>query len=223
MLSIIIPALNEASVIGHLLDTLQPLRERGHEVILVDGGSDDTTRAIAEPLVDYLVESAAGRAMQMNAGAAIASGSVLWFLHADSTIPGDAGQLLESIADMDAPVWGRFDVRLSGSHRLLRIVEAMMNYRSRITGIATGDQAIFISRDLFQAVNGYPDQPLMEDIEISKALKRTVKPVCVPTHVVTSSRRWEQHGILKTIVKMWRLRLAYYTGTSAEKLVMRYD
>ena len=223
MLSIIIPTKNEAACIEKLLRSLQPLRKKGHEVILVDGGSEDDTPAISGAMVDNLLKTAAGRARQMNAGAAVANGDLLWFLHADTEIPNEAERLLENAISSDPLAWGRFDISLSGSQRMLRVVEVMINFRSRVTGIATGDQGIFISRDLFFAVNGYPDQPLMEDIEISKALRRINKPLCFPEYLVTSSRRWEQHGIIRTIVKMWGLRAAYFLGTPAERLARRYD
>lgn len=222
-ISIIIPVLNEAMTIGVLLNSLQSCRDRGHELIVVDGGSDDETASIARPKVDLLLETHAGRARQMNAGASEATGNVLWFLHADSHVPENADKLILNAQTNGTSFWGRFDVRLSGTNRCLRMVEALMNLRSRYTGIATGDQAIFISKDLFEKAGGYPDQCLMEDIEISKRLKKYQPPISLREKLVTSSRRWEERGILRTIILMWVLRAAYFLGVPVEKLCLRYD
>jgi rSAM/selenodomain-associated transferase 2 len=217
-LSIIIPCLNEAKTIGPLLHLLQPLRAEGHEVILVDGGSGDGTQAIAEPWVDAFLVSEAGRARQMNSGAQAAGGDILWFLHADSRLPGGAAQ---AVIEGDV-VWGRFDVRLSGAHPLLRLVSCMMNLRSRLTGIATGDQGIFVSREAFEQVGGFDEIPLMEDIVLSRSLKRLSRPLCLHEQLVTSSRRWEMRGILRTILLMWWLRLAFALGVSPQRLARMY-
>ncbi len=217
-ISVVIPALNEAAHIVASLSDLAPLRAAAHELILVDGGSRDATRTLARPLVDTLIQAPRGRALQMNAGAQAATGDMLWFLHADSRIPGNAaGVLMRAQRE-----WGRFDVRLSGSHPLLRLVEGMMNLRSRITGVATGDQGIFVTREAFAAVGGYPDIPLMEDIALSKALRRRSRPACPRTRLITSSRRWEQRGVIRTIALMWRLRLAYALGVDPQRLAERY-
>jgi rSAM/selenodomain-associated transferase 2 len=221
-LSVIIPVYNEADYIGATLAALQPLRRAGHEVLLVDGGSDDATLRIALPLVDRLVFSARGRARQMNAGAGVARGEVLLFLHADTRLPPDAGRLVENCLNASQREWGRFDVRLSGGHCLLRVVETLMNWRSRLSGIATGDQAMFVKREVFRNVGGFPDIPLMEDIALSRRLKRRGPPVCVPQRVLTSSRRWERHGMVRTILTMWLLRLAYAVGISPARLARLY-
>ena len=221
-ISIIIPVRNEAENIGRLLPELQKYRERGHEIIVVDGGSEDETVSLARPLADSLLQTPAGRATQMNAGARKAKGTALWFLHVDSQVPEHADELISNALMNGDSTWGRFDVRLSGSNKSLRIVEAMMNMRSRLTGIATGDQAIFISHDLFVKVGGFPDQCLMEDVEISKMLKRHQSPVTLHEKLLTSSRRWEQNGIFRTIFLMWLLRAAYFFGVPAEKLCLRY-
>jgi len=221
-ISVIIPVQNEAKNIGRLLHELQNCRDRGHELIVVDGGSTDETVIIARPWVDNLLETGAGRATQMNAGASKANGDVLWFLHADSQLPENADKLIVNALTNGASTWGRFDVRLSGRNPSLRMVEAMMNLRSRLTGIATGDQAIFISKDLFQKSGGFPDQCLMEDIEISKKLKKYQSPVSLRETLMTSSRRWEENGILKTILLMWMLRAAYFFGVPVDKLCLRY-
>ena len=219
-LSIIIPTLDEAECVVGLLQQLQPLRARGHEVILVDGGSRDETVALAEPLVDKLLIAPAGRARQMNAGAGSADGEVLWFVHADSIIPDKADVL---ILKSTGQQWGRFNVHMSGDRLLLRVVERLMNLRSRITGIATGDQGIFVSRALFKRIGGYTDLPLMEDIDLSKRLKREQRPVCLQNTLTTSSRRWERKGIVRTILMMWYLRLAWFLGVPATRLASRYE
>jgi len=221
-LSIIIPCLNEAEVVGRLLESLQPLRQAGHEIIVVDGGSCDATAQTAEPLVDCLLSLAPGRAGQMNAGAAVANGTILWFLHADTELPDGASEaVIDGVAS--GAVWGRFDVRLSGQHPLLRMVAFMMNLRSRWTAVATGDQAIFVRRDIFEGVGGFPDVPLMEDIVLSKRLKKVGKPLCLQLRLVTSSRRWEAHGIFRTILLMWWLRLAFVLGISPKQLARWYS
>jgi len=217
-ISIIIPALNEAGHICATLSDLAPLRVVGHELILADGGSHDGTRALACPLDVKITQTRSGRAVQMNAGAQAACGDILWFLHADTRIPENAADtLLQTQRE-----WGRFDISLSGSPHLLRIVEKMMNLRSRLTGIATGDQGIFVLREDFEAVGGYPDIPLMEDIALSKALRKRSRPACLRTRLTTSSRRWERHGIFRTVALMWRLRLAYALGTDPWRLAKHY-
>jgi rSAM/selenodomain-associated transferase 2 len=221
--SIIIPVLNEAVCIRHTLEGLQAWRAEGDEIILVDGGSTDDTLGLAHTLTDVQLLTARGRASQMNAGAAASNGEVLLFLHADTLLPYEARQALKGIAMTEGQTgWGRFDVRLSGPGLGLRVVETMMNLRSRLTGIATGDQALFASRTLFQSVGGFPMQPLMEDIELSARLKRRCRPHCLRTKVETSSRRWEAGGILATILLMWRLRLIYWWTGDAEAVAARY-
>lgn len=221
-ISIIIPVLNEAGGIVGTLATLQPLRTAGHEVIVVDGGSEDATVTLATPWATQVIRSERGRARQMNAGAAAAHHAVVLFLHADTRLPPDADHLIIEGLEKNAARWGRFDVRLSGAHPLLRAVECGMNWRSRITGIATGDQAMFVRRAIFQTAGCFPDIPLMEDITLSHTLKRHGPPLCLRQRVITSSRRWEQHGIVRTVLLMWRLRLAYALGADPEKLVKIY-
>lgn len=222
-ISIIMPVLNEkAGVLGASLVALKPLRMAGHEVIVVDGGSSDASRALAEKFADRLIFSAPGRARQMNAGAAAASGDILLFLHADTFLPPSADTLVESGLETLGRDWGRFDVRLSGKSPMLRIVERTMNLRSRLTGIATGDQAVFVRRALFRAAGGFPDLALMEDVAMSARLKRLGPPLCLKSRVVTSSRRWEQNGIFRTIFLMWCLRLAFALGADPGKLARIY-
>jgi rSAM/selenodomain-associated transferase 2 len=222
-LSIVVPALDEGDTIGATLAALQPLRGRGCEVIVADGGSTDATAALARPLADAVVASRPGRARQQNAGAAAAGGEILLFLHADTRLPRDAHVLVAAGLRQTGMEWGRFDVRLTGSHPMLRVIERMMNLRSRLTGIATGDQAIFVRRSRFRAMGGFPDIPLMEDVALSEALKRVVgPPLCLRETVQTSSRRWEQHGVYRTMVLMWGLRLAYWLGADPARLADRY-
>lgn len=223
MLSIIVPALNEAAHIAATLAPLQPLRAAGVEVIVVDGGSGDATAALAKPLADAVIPSPRGRGRQMNAGASRADGDILLFLHADTRLPDDAVPAIRDGLARSGKAWGRFDVRLSGHQTMLRVVECLMNLRSRLTGIATGDQAVFVRREAFQAVGGFPEIPLMEDIALSRALKMAFSaPLCLSVPVVTSSRRWEEHGIWRTILLMWGLRLAYFLGAAPERLARQY-
>ena len=222
-LTIIIPVFNEAGYIRECLERLQSCRERGHEIIVVDGGSEDHTQDFINGLADTILTSPRGRALQMNTGAGRATGDVLLFLHADTRLPDDADLLIASQMENKAPCWGRFDIRLSGRHPLFRIIESFMNIRTRLTGINTGDHAIFISRDLFNAIGGFKEIPLMEDIELSKRLKKIAQPVCLRHKVITSSRRWEEGGIIKTVLMMWILRLRYYLGANPETLVTYYE
>ena len=220
-LSIIMPVLNEASGISATLTALQALRAAGHELIVVDGGSVDATALLASVDADQVINSARGRARQMNAGAAAANGEALLFLHADTRLPEQADSLIRNA--LQNRLWGRFDVEISGRPALLRVVAGMMNQRSRLTGIATGDQAMFMTRAAFDAAGGCPDQPLMEDIELSKRLKRLGPPVCLRQRVITSGRRWERHGVWRTILLMWRLRFDYWRGVPVEQLAARYQ
>jgi rSAM/selenodomain-associated transferase 2 len=223
MLSIIVPCLNEADGIAATLGALAPVRARGAEVIVVDGGSQDATVARAAPLADAVISAKRGRASQMNAGAARARGEILLFLHADTLLPEAADSLVIDGLQRSRRGWGRFDVAFSGRNPLLRVVAALMNARSRWTGIATGDQAIFVTRSLFTAAGGYPDIPLMEDLALSGRLKHFGPPLCLRHRLTTSGRRWEKRGVLRTTLLMWRLRLAYRLGADPRKLAVRYD
>jgi rSAM/selenodomain-associated transferase 2 len=220
-LSIVMPALNEAAGIEATLQALQPLRVRGVELVLADGGSSDATQTLARLWVDAVVDAPRGRASQMNAGAARARADALLFLHADTRLP-PLGDVLVLQALAGAACWGRFDVRIEGRPWMLRVVAALMNLRSRASGIATGDQAIFVTREAFERVGGFPVQPLMEDIEISRRLKRLGRPACLGARVCTSGRRWEQRGVWRTILLMWRLRWRYWRGESAAQLAQAY-
>ncbi len=221
-LSIIIPCLNEADGIVGTLKALQPLRSRGVEVIVVDGSSSDATAALSAPWADQVLISARGRAAQMNAGAAAAHGEILLFLHADCVPPAEADGLIVSGLNRERKSWGRFDVRIDGKHPLLRAVEYLMNLRSRLTGIATGDQGVFVTISLFEAAGRFPDIALMEDIAFSRRLKGFGAPLNLPHRITISGRRWEKHGMLRTILLMWRLRLAYWMGTDPKELALRY-
>jgi rSAM/selenodomain-associated transferase 2 len=189
---------------------------------VVDGGSRDRTVELACPLADRLVAARRGRAAQMNAGAAAARGEVLMFLHVDTQLPPDADRLIIGGLDRSGRTWGRFDVRISGKSALLPLVARMMNLRSRLTGIATGDQAMFMTRKAFDGAGGFPQIALMEDIAISARLKRLGRPLCLTAPVTTSGRRWEENGVVRTILTMWGLRLAYALGASPAALARRY-
>jgi rSAM/selenodomain-associated transferase 2 len=221
-LSIVLPCLNESEGIAQALDALAPLRRRGAEVIVVDGGSTDGTTSRAEGRADLVIAGPCGRAAQMNAGAARARGDVLLFLHADTQLPQDADALICDGLAGSRLAWGRFDVAIAGRHALFPLIAAAMNARSRWTGIATGDQAIFVGRELFERAGGYPEIALMEDVALSASLRRHGPPLCVRQRVSTSGRRWEKHGVVRTVMLMWRLRLAYALGADPDKLAMRY-
>ena len=221
-LSIVIPALNEADNISATLAPLQAMRARGVEVILVDGGSIDTTKQLAGLLVDRLIDSERGRAKQMNAGAKAATGEALLFLHADSTAPPDADQLILRGLQSTSRAWGRFDVSITGQHFFLPAVAWCMNLRSRWTGIATGDQGLFMTADAFTAAGGFADIPLMEDVAMCAVLKKISPPFCLKQKIITSGRRWEKHGVWRTIFLMWRIRLGYFLGTDPVALHRAY-
>lgn len=221
-LSIIIPVLNEAGRIAVALIALQPLRERGVEVLVVDGGSTDGTAEMARRGADHVVHAPRGRASQQNAGAQAALGDTLLFVHSDTQLPSDADGLIADALNDRAALWGRFDVRFESDETVLRVVAEMMNARSRLTGVATGDQCIFVRRGAFEAIGGFPDVPLMEDIAISKLLRHRSKPVCLRSKVTTSARRWQKKGVWRTILLMWWLRFAYALGVSPARLARWY-
>jgi rSAM/selenodomain-associated transferase 2 len=215
------PVLDEAARIVDALAALAPLRAQGVEIIVVDGGSTDGTRARCDGACDALLVAPRGRARQMNAGAKAASSDALLFLHADTTLPPDALALVNHALAHHA--WGRFDVRIAGHSRWLPVVAALMNTRSRASGIATGDQALFMRREAFAAVGGFPDQPLMEDVEICKRLREHHgAPACLRGKVTTSGRRWDERGAWRTIVLMWWLRFLYWRGVSVDRLAASY-
>lgn len=221
-ISIIVPMLNERAALPDLLTHLDALHRHDCEVLLVDGGSDDGSTEWATAHGYPVMRSERGRARQMNAGARAAKGDILLFLHADTRLPGEALRWVEQALSPADAVWGRFDVRITGRSPPLKMVATLMNWRSRLTGIATGDQAIFVRRTTFAAVGGFPDQPLMEDIELSRRLKAVAAPNCIKARAVTSGRRWEANGVWRTILLMWSLRFAYWRGASVETLAARY-
>ncbi|UOA09461.1 TIGR04283 family arsenosugar biosynthesis glycosyltransferase [Methylobacter sp. S3L5C] len=218
--SIIIPTLNEEKSIKSCLLALQPLRN-DCEIIIADGDSDDNTQSLALPLADKVMISAKGRAKQMNNGASYATGEILIFLHADTCLPENALQLIQQKIS-SIRQWGHFDIQLSGNPFMLKVIAQMMNWRSRLTGIATGDQVIFVTRLVFQAVGQYPEISLMEDIALCKALKKIGRPVCLKNKVISSGRRWEHNGIYRTILLMWSLRLRYFFGADPRILAFLY-
>ena len=215
-ISIVIPVRNEA---GNLASLAPLLAVPDVECILVDGGSGDGSAEIARDLGFRVIDSPAGRARQMNAGAAAVCGDILLFLHADTSLPAGFVSLISDGLAGSGLVWGRFDVRLSGSHPMFRVIERMMNWRSALTGICTGDQAIFVWRDAFP---GFPEIALMEDIELSAALRRRSRPLRIRAFVGTSSRRWQKRGVMRTVLLMWSLRFAHRLGVSADTLAAWY-
>lgn len=224
LISIIVPVLNEAAGMRQMLQRLQYARERGAEVIIVDGGSSDDSVLQAMDLADQVLTSSTGRATQMIRGADVSEGKLIWFLHADSTI---SDALIEALFKVESEAstdlfWGRFDIRLDDSAWPFRMIERMMNWRSRLTGIATGDQGIFVSREILKTIGGIPQLPLMEDVELSSRLRQFTKPVCLTATIGTSARRWKQGGIVSTIFKMWGLRMAYFFGVPASILARWY-
>jgi rSAM/selenodomain-associated transferase 2 len=221
-ISIIMPVLDEGEGIAAALDALADLRALGTEVIVVDGGSRDATVPRARTRADRVISATRGRALQMNAGAAKAAGNILMFLHADTRLPADADIAVVNGLERSGRAWGRFNVKIDGRSRLLAVIGFFIGLRSRLTGIATGDQAIFVRRDAFQAVGGFAEIPLMEDIALCKRLKRVSRPLCLSERVVTSGRRWEKHGIVSTMLLMWRLRLAYFFGADPKALARQY-
>ncbi|MCR6496522.1 TIGR04283 family arsenosugar biosynthesis glycosyltransferase [Thermomonas sp. S9] len=220
-MSIIVPMLDEAAQLPALCAHLMRFARAGAEVLLVDGGSRDGSAAIARAAGLRVLDSTPSRACQMNVGAHASTGEALLFLHADTRLPD--GALLALLQALQGRAWGRFDVRIEGTSRMLPVVAMMMNLRSRLSGIATGDQALFMTRAAFYAVGGFPKQPLMEDIDICRALKRRLgRPACLRLHARTSGRRWETRGVWRTIALMWWLRWRHFCGAPVEQLARTY-
>lgn len=214
--SIVVPLLNEAAMVPELIKQLDALNAQ--QIIIVDGGSSDDTPELLRKTRYKLIESSPGRAKQMNAGARVATGKMLLFLHADTELPRNYMSEL-----CRAEVWGRFDVCFSSSLWGMKMVAFFINLRSRVSGVATGDQAIFIDSDVFAAMGGFPDFPIMEDVAFCKRLRQLHRPYCSPAKVTTSARRWEHNGVLNTILKMWWYRLAFFFGMSPHRLKRGYD
>ena len=222
-LSIIIPTLNEADRLPRLLDQLSHARARGAEVVVVDGGSEDGSARIAQEAGARVIWSPRGRATQLQAGVDASHGDAIWLLHADSDIdPMSDQHVVWALADSLRP-WGRFSVRLDGVHPMLPIIACMMNLRSRLTGVATGDQGLFMRREFLERVGGIPQQALMEDVELCKRLRDHCSPICLGKRVTSSGRRWEHHGVWRTIALMWRLRYDYWRGADVAALAARYQ
>lgn len=220
-LSIIVPVLNEEATIASFLRSLQSFRQQGAEVVLVDGGSDDQTCELARPWVDRLQISKPARARQMNTGAETTCRNLLCFLHADTCLPVSAAEQFRHFSDTGR-LWGFFNVRLSGSGFMLAVISRMVSLRSRLSAIATGDQALFMTRQAWRDADGFPDIPLMEDVAMADRLKQFGRPYCIAAPVITSSRRWEKHGVWRTILLMWKLRWQYYRGVSPDELFTQY-
>lgn len=222
IVSIVVPTLDEARGIVPHLAALQPLRAEGCEVIVVDGGSRDGTPDLARPLADAVLQGPRGRGAQLDTGARASRGDVLLFLHADTRLPAGAVDAIRDALSDDRRQWGRFDVTIEGRSRALPAVAFLMNLRSRVTGIATGDQAIFVRRSAYHAAGGVPAIPLMEDIALSTRLRRRSRPACLPMRVATSGRRWDSGGVARTVLLMWRLRFLYWAGRNPSDLARRY-
>jgi len=218
--AVVVPLLNEADGLPRLLQSLKACAP--DELMLVDGGSSDGTAQILQGSELRFLTSKPGRAVQMNAGARVCESDIILFLHADTDISSGSVEFLRELGGKPDMVGGRFDVRLSGQQIALRVIEWFINLRSRLSRISTGDQAMFVRREVFEAMGGFSDIPLMEDVEFSRRLKRRGKIACLRQKVCTSSRRWEGHGMVRTVVLMWRLRLLYWLGVSPEKLVEMY-
>lgn len=225
-LSIIVPVYNERDNISCFSEQLSRYAQQVTEVIVVDGGSTDGTVEALEELLgnnsNIMIDSASqGRASQMNAGASLARARYLMFLHADTTLPTGVFDELETVFGHDG-IWGRFDVKLNNTRTAYRVISWFINKRSSLTGIATGDQAMFVKRSVFVQVGGFPNQLLMEDIALSKTLKSLAQPWCSKLKVITSARKWETCGVIRTVILMWRIRAAYYFGASPKSLHKRY-
>lgn len=219
-ISVIIPVLNEESTIASTVESVKSLGPA--EVIVVDGGSADRTREISERFGATVLSSPRGRARQMNRGAREAKGDIFLFLHADTRLPSSALDDVQSALRDPRFAGGRFDVTLDGNRWILGVIGNLISLRSRLTKVATGDQAIFVRRAVFERIGGFPDIPLMEDIGFSRALKRKGKVACLRSRVITSARRWEIDGVWRTVFRMWTLKLLFLAGISPVRLKRFY-
>ncbi len=218
--SVIVPTLNEEKSIAATVAALTALQP--HEAIVVDGGSRDKTVEMSARAGARVIVSERGRARQMNRGAQEATGEVLLFLHADTRLPASAWADIDNALSDGRYVGGRFDIELQGDHSMLKVIGAMISYRSRLTKVATGDQALFVRREVFREMGGFPDIELMEDIAFCRALKRFGGVACLRSKVTSSARRWEMNGLWRTVSKMWILKLLYFAGVSPGTLKRFY-
>jgi len=222
-ISIIIPVFNEKQQLPELLERLLVVTAYGHEIIIVDGGSTEKYEPVDSVPGLKMLTAEKGRARQMNVGALHAEGEIFWFIHADSGFLYPLESYLRSLTELSERQWGRFNVRLDGNRRVYRLIEWMMNWRSSLSGIATGDQGIFVHRQLFNEAGCFSDIAIMEDIDLCKKLKKFSSPVIKKRCLTTSSRRWEQGGVLRTIFLMWKMRVLFFFGWDPDKLVKMYD
>lgn len=227
-ISIIVPVLNEAEQLPELLLHLQQWKNQSCDIIVVDGGSSDHSLQLLEKSSFTILHSERGRARQMNLGAQFAQSNILLFLHADTRLPENAKKLVLAALASEQEHWGRFDVALRAENQtfyqqtMYAIISWFINQRSRLSGIATGDQAIFVKHSTFTSIGGFVEQPLMEDVELCRQLKKIASPICLKEKVTTSARRWQSKGVWRIIWLMWSLRFAYWRGVSADELARRY-
>jgi rSAM/selenodomain-associated transferase 2 len=222
VLSIIVPVHNQARSIGATLHALKPFRDRNAEIIVVDGGSSDDTAMLARPFADQVIRSPGSLARQMNEGAKVASGFIFLFLRPETTLPPDADTQVMYGRSRDTAVWGRFDLRIRGRHMLLPLVARFLNWRSRLSGTAAGDQAIFVQRESFFRVGGFRDIPVMADVDLSRRLKAITPPICVSSRVTVPGDRYDRDGVWKTLRRMSAMRWRYRMGAKPEALAKRY-
>ena len=221
-LVVIVPVLNEGARVATLLRSLAAARAQGAQLIVVDGGSTDGTVRVAQPWCDRVIHGERGRGAQLAAGISASQRPFIWLLHADSALPNDAAAAVVATLARGTAIWGRFDIALSGNDARLRVIASLMNLRTRLTGIVTGDHGVFLRRELLLVVGGMPAYPLMEDIELAKRLRRVAWPIALSATITTSSRRWLQQGICRTVLGMWWLRLRYFVGASPADLARKY-
>ncbi len=219
-IAIVIPVRNEAAMLPQALQRLKAL-QGVDEIVFVDGESSDGSAALIQAAGFICLLSTAGRAKQMNMGTAQTKSEIILYLHVDTAISSSHISDIKKTYNQ-AFAYGRFDVSLSNKRLTYRIISFFINLRSCLSKVATGDQGIFVRRTMFEAVGGYPEIPLMEDIALTKALRRKGKVLCLRNKLETSSRRWEQHGVMRTVWLMWKLRFLYWLGVSPEKLAGMY-